>query len=199
MSIKYAILALLDEQPSYGYELKVEFDRRTNKTWPLNVGQVYTTLDRLERDRMVTRGVENDIGRVVYEITERGSAAVAGWFESVIRDAPPRDELAIKIAMAATRPGCDVGTIIGNQRRETMRALQNHRQALRGVDDDDLAGQLVIQSLIYSSEAQIRWLDHCETAALRVSRASASDAGTRPVARPGAEREASGSISGSPR
>lgn len=179
MSIKYAILALLDEQPSYGYELKVEFDRRTNKTWPLNVGQVYTTLDRLERDKMVLRGVENGIGRVMYEITERGSAAVTGWFDSVVPDEPPRDELAIKVAMAVTHPGCDVGAIIQHQRRETMRALENHRQALREVADDDLAGQLVIQSLIYTSEAQICWLDHCETVALRASLASPADAGAR--------------------
>lgn len=199
MSIKYAILALLDEQPSYGYELKVEFDRRTNKTWPLNVGQVYTTLDRLERDKMVLRGIENDVGRVMYEITESGSRAVAGWFDSVLPDEPPRDELAIKIAMAATHPGCDVGAIIQNQRRETMRALQNHRQALRGVAADDLAGQLVIQSLIYTSEAQIRWLDHCETAALRASLASPADASARGVAAQRPEQSEPSHTTGTPR
>lgn len=177
MSIRFAILALLDERASYGYEIKAEFDRRTNRTWPLNIGQVYTTLDRLERDQLVSRGSENAEGRVMYEITPGGSRAVSDWFASVIPDNPQRDELAIKIAMAATRPGCDVGAIIQNQRRESMRALQNHHQALRGIDEEDLAGELVIQSLIYSSEAQIRWLDHCETAALRASRSASRGAG----------------------
>ncbi len=174
MSIKFAILAMLDEQPRHGYELKTEFDRRTNGTWPLNVGQVYTTLDRLERDRLVLRGAEDGEGRVDYYITETGRKQVREWFVTPVSTAPPRDELAIKIAFAATTPGIDVSEMIQVQRRETMRALQNHRQARRTVDEDDLAGQLMLDSFVFSAEAQIRWLDNCETAVLRASRRTAS-------------------------
>ena len=53
MSIRHGLLALLERGPSHGYQLRAEFDAATGSTWPLNVGQVYTTLDRLERKGFV--------------------------------------------------------------------------------------------------------------------------------------------------
>ncbi|AZZ42441.1 PadR family transcriptional regulator [Acidipropionibacterium jensenii] len=170
MSIRFAILAMLAERPRHGYELKSEFDRRTNSTWPLNVGQVYTTLDRLERDQLVLRGDEDAEGRVAYSITGLGRERVRSWFTTPVAASPQRDELAIKIAFAATTPGLDVEAMIQIQRRETMHLLQDHRRARRGVDEDDLAGQLVLDSFVFAAEAQIRWLDNCESAVLRASR-----------------------------
>src|SRR3954470_377962 len=54
MAVREGLLALLREQESYGYQLKTGFERATGGVWPLNVGQVYKTLDRLERDGLVT-------------------------------------------------------------------------------------------------------------------------------------------------
>jgi DNA-binding PadR family transcriptional regulator len=59
MSIRHGLLALLEEGPRYGYQLKSEFESRTGSTWPLNVGQVYTTLGRLERDGLVSPAGED--------------------------------------------------------------------------------------------------------------------------------------------
>src|SRR6202012_3215532 len=53
MSVRHALLALLSEGPKYGLQLRQEFVARTGEVWPLNVGQVYTTLQRLERDGLV--------------------------------------------------------------------------------------------------------------------------------------------------
>ena len=53
MSVRHALLALLSEGPKYGLRLRQEFEARTGEMWPLNVGQVYTTLQRLERDGLV--------------------------------------------------------------------------------------------------------------------------------------------------
>jgi DNA-binding PadR family transcriptional regulator len=50
VSVRHALLALLSEGPKYGLQLREEFEARTGEVWPLNVGQVYTTLQRLERD-----------------------------------------------------------------------------------------------------------------------------------------------------
>ena len=55
MSIRQGILAMLAAGPRYGYQLRTEFEERTGGTWPLNIGQVYTTLSRLERDGLVDR------------------------------------------------------------------------------------------------------------------------------------------------
>ena len=174
MSIKFAILALLAEKPRHGYEIKNEFDRRTNHTWPLNIGQVYTTLDRLERDGLCYRGDETPDGRVIATISSKGREEVRQWFTTPIAPAnPPRNELAIKIARAATAKDIDVAALIQDQRHATIHQLQEFRQARRGVAEDDLAGQLLVDGMIFVAEAEVRWLDHCESKAVQASHACA--------------------------
>ena len=71
MSVRHALLALLSEGPKYGLQLRQEFEARTGEVWPLNVGQVYTTLQRLERDGLVTSDDGDDGPQKGYRITER--------------------------------------------------------------------------------------------------------------------------------
>jgi DNA-binding PadR family transcriptional regulator len=132
MSIRHSLLALLQDQPRYGYQLRVEFENRTGDTWPLNIGQVYTTLDRLERDGLVSNEGGDGEGHVVYSITAAGKAEVQGWFAAPVeRNNPPRNELAIKLALAVTLPGVDVQAIIQTQRVASIRALQDYTKARR--------------------------------------------------------------------
>jgi len=186
MSVRQALLALLEEGPMYGYQLRSEFERRTGATWPLNVGQVYTTLTRLERDGLVAQlngesGTDGE-GHVVYEVTDAGRDEVATWFTTPVgRTTPPRDELAIKLALAVTVPGVDVGTVIQQQRSATMSALQDYTRLKRDRDDStpgDLAWGLVLDSLIFTAEAEVRWLDHCEA---RLRRAALEKPDTIPT------------------
>ena len=121
MSVRQALLALLEQGPMYGYQLRAEFEQRTGATWPLNVGQVYTTLNRLERDGLVEGTGADEEGHVIYRVTEAGRDEVSAWFTTPVpRTQPPRDELAIKLAIAVTVPGVDVGGVIQQQRTATM-------------------------------------------------------------------------------
>jgi DNA-binding PadR family transcriptional regulator len=174
MSIRHGLLALLERGPRHGYMLRSEFDAATGATWPLNVGQVYSTLDRLERDGLVDQDGQADAeGRIAYRITDLGRHELALWFGSpVTRQGAPRDELAIKLALAVTTPGIDVLTVVQTQRTATMASLQElTRLKVRAESGDgDLAWSLVLDSLVFRAEAEIRWLDHCES---RVARAAA--------------------------
>jgi DNA-binding PadR family transcriptional regulator len=162
MSVKSGLLALLAETPRHGYQLRLEFEARTGGTWPLNIGQVYTTLARLERDGLVGLVAEED-GQRTYDVTPEGRRAVAAWFaEPVKREAPPRDELAIKLAVAATTPGIDVQQVIQAQRSETMRGLRDCTRLKAETPDGDLAWLIVLDGLIFNAEAEMRWLDACE-------------------------------------
>ncbi|MGZ4429942.1 MAG: PadR family transcriptional regulator [Nocardioidaceae bacterium] len=177
MSIRQGLLALLDQQPMYGYQLRAEFESRTGATWPLNVGQVYSTLSRLERDGLVEPAGQDDEGHAFYRITDAGRAEVRAWFSTPVgRDTPPRDELAIKLAMAVTVPGVDVRAVVQGQRTATIRALQDYtrlkgRAAAEPADTQDLAWLLVLDSLIFGAEAEVRWLDHCEARLARAATA----------------------------
>ena len=190
MSIRQAMLAILEQGPMYGYQLRQEFEQRTGETWPLNIGQVYTTLTRLERDGLVevvghggadeTDHTASD-RHVSYRATEAGRSEVSEWFATPVpRSQPPRDELAIKLAIAVTLPGVDVGTIIQRQRSATMASLQDYTRLKRTgraatpTEPADLAWSLVLDALVFDAEAEVRWLDHCE-ARLRRAAADAND------------------------
>jgi DNA-binding PadR family transcriptional regulator len=165
MSIKHGLLALLRVEPKYGYQLRGEFEASTGATWPLNIGQVYTTLTRLERDGLVQAASteSDDDGRSLYEITEAGRAELTSWFETpVTRESRPRDELAIKLALALAVPGVNVTAVVQRQRSSTMQALQELTGLKRSSRDGDISWLLVLESMIFAAEAEIRWLDHCE-------------------------------------
>jgi DNA-binding PadR family transcriptional regulator len=185
MSIRHGLLALLERGPMYGYQLRSSFEESTGTTWPLNIGQVYTTLSRLERDGLVRPLPENDGGQRPYEITDLGRAEIALWFATPIsRTDRPRDELAIKLALALTTPGVDVRAVVQTQRTATMRTLQELTRLKAGPPKPgDLSWRLILDAMVFQAEAEVRWLDHCEASLVRYT------ASPRPAAAPADEHE----------
>jgi DNA-binding PadR family transcriptional regulator len=178
MSIRNGLLALLAERPMYGYQLRAAFEESTSSTWPLNIGQVYSTLARLERDGLVAPTEERE-GQRVYALTDAGREEVVRWFSSpVSREEPPRDELAIKLAIALVTPGVDVREVVQRQRSATVSALQDYTRLKARAGDDDVAWLLVLDSLVFAAEAEVRWLDHCEA---RLARMPAAAQTSRPA------------------
>ncbi|MEV4532254.1 PadR family transcriptional regulator [Asanoa sp. NPDC049518] len=169
MSIRHGLLALLERGPMYGYQLRAAFEESTGATWPLNIGQVYTTLSRLERDGLVRPLPENDGGQRPYELTDLGRAEITVWFVTPIsRTDRPRDELAIKLALALTTPGVDVRAVVQTQRTSTIQTLQElTRLKSRSDDPSDLSWRLILDAMVFQAEAEVRWLDHCEASLVR--------------------------------
>lgn len=167
--MRWGLLALFADGPKYRYQLRTEFDARTGGTWALNVGQVYTTLDRLARDGYVRSVGDNDDGREVFAITDQGRAALADWFGTPVTDTDrPRSELAIKLSMAAADPRADVALVVQTQRTESMRQMRDFTDLRRQAEqDDDDAWLLFLDHLIFALESEIRWLDHAEATVLR--------------------------------
>jgi len=157
MSIRQSLLAILSIGPCYGYQLRLEFERRTAATTPLNVGQVYATLERLERDGLVTKGMPDAAGHVYYAITDPGRAATAAWLTEPVPP-PARDDLATKLALALTLPGADPAALIGAQRALSTESLAGHVAREHGT----LAERLVGDALALAAEAELQWLDRCE-------------------------------------
>ncbi|MEO3782809.1 PadR family transcriptional regulator [Actinocorallia sp. B10E7] len=180
MSIRHSLLALLSRGPRYGYQLRTEFETATGSTWPLNIGQVYSTLGRLERDGLVLRGGQDEEGRSVYSITEPGAEEVRRWFATPITRAErPRDELAVKLALALTSPGVDVHAVVQAQRAATLRAMRDLTRLKTSAEGP--AWPLVLESMIFQAEAEIRWLDHCEATLLHVVPPAPAPAAAPPV------------------
>jgi DNA-binding PadR family transcriptional regulator len=166
MAVREGLLALLSERPGHGYQLKTGFEAATGGVWRLNVGQVYTTLDRLARDGLVTSD-ESD-GQRSYRITPDGVAALGAWWQTVPGDEPPqRDELMLKVLMAVSRGRGHGLEVIDRQRQAVMSLLQQRRRASRAATGGAGNGRSVVQALVddalvFRAEADLRWLDHCE-------------------------------------
>jgi DNA-binding PadR family transcriptional regulator len=171
MSVRYGLLALLAEEPTHGYQLKTAFERRTGGSWALNIGQVYTTLQRLERDGLVEVDTARPPGgygeradRTDYRITTAGREQLDAWFASpVVPEGPARDELTIKVLLAVAAGDVDVGGILQRQRSATLSQLQAYTRRKAQADPDrDLAWLMLLDALIFKAEAEVRWLDACE-------------------------------------
>lgn len=184
MSVAMSLLAMLGERPMYGLELKHGFEQRTGGVWPLNVGQVYTTVGRLERDGLVALREEHD-GQKLYETTAAGREKVATWFARPSKKlAASRDEMVLKITIAMTTPGVDVRAVIQAERRALIEQLQEYtRLKVDAQQADDLSWLMLLDSLIFKTEARVRWLDACES---RIARAEMEPTTTNETNRGGA-------------
>jgi len=162
VSVPHALLALLSEEPKYGLRLQNEFEARTGEVWPLNVGQVYTTLQRLERDGLVE--ADDGAGRSQkqrrYRITPAGAHELADWLRTPPDLVPPpRDELVIKVLVALQVPGIDVHEILQVHRRQVIEVMQRYTRIKAEAAENDVPLALVADAELFRLEAIVRWLD----------------------------------------
>lgn len=164
MGVREALLALLREGPAHGYQLKAAFETATARVWPLNVGQVYSTLERLERDGLVQ--AEGSDGQRSYAITPEGDEELGAWWDAVpVDQPPPRDELMVKVLLAVAVDRDLALEVIDHQRSALLSLLQQRRRSQsrrppRGVDE--IVDRLATDALLVRAEADLRWLDLCE-------------------------------------
>jgi DNA-binding PadR family transcriptional regulator len=188
MSVRHALLALLAEGPKYGLQLREEFEARTGEVWPLNVGQVYTTLQRLERDGLAESDEDAQDGREktpqkTFRITADGEAELAGWLRTPPdMSAPPRDELVMKVLVAMRVPGTNVHDVIQVHRRYLVELMQQWTRIKEAEAESDLSLALVVDAELFRLDAVIRWLDAADG---RIKRAAPDQKNsTAPAAMP---------------
>jgi DNA-binding PadR family transcriptional regulator len=160
MSVPHALLALLSEGPRHGLRLQNEFQSRTGEVWPLNVGQVYTTLQRLERDGLIETDAEGERSQKRYRITAAGAQELADWLRTPPDLVPPpRDELVIKVLVAVQVAGTDIHEILQVHRRHTIEVMQRYTRIKAEAAESDVALALVADAELFRLEAIVRWLD----------------------------------------
>lgn len=180
MSVKFAMLALLSAEPSSTYVLRKRFDASTGQSWPLNIGQVSQTLQRLERDGFVERDDPDDGGDGAtsgqpWRLTDAGRSALAEWWgRPVIAEQRGRDELLVKLLLATIAPGVDMAGIIQSQRAATQQTMHDLTRLRRSTEPDDLIGRLVLDHHLFIAEAELRWLDGVEGSLVRTALAGRS-------------------------
>lgn len=165
MSVGMSLLTILDEGPSYGLQLKNQFEARTGGVWPLNVGQVYTTLRRLQRDGFVEADSSDAAeSQKLYAVTPAGRERLEAWFrQPAAGDPPAREELVLKLVMASRRGRAEALDVVQVERRGAVQLLQQFTRLKREAPDAaDVGWLLLLDGLIFATEARVRWLDTCE-------------------------------------
>jgi DNA-binding PadR family transcriptional regulator len=181
MSVRHALLALLSEGPKYGLQLGQEFEAGTGEVWPLNTGQVYTTLQRLERDGFVESDDSVDEGpQKDFRITDAGLDELHAWLRTPPdTSTPPRDELVIKVLVALRIPGVDAGELVQAHRRHVIEAMHQYTRLKEDAADHEIGLLLVADAEIYRLDAVIRWLDAADARIKRLP--PRGDASTSPI------------------
>jgi DNA-binding PadR family transcriptional regulator len=181
VSVRHALLALLSEGPKYGLQLREEFEARTGEVWPLNVGQVYTTLQRLERDGLVESESSDEGPQKAFQITESGAGELADWLRTPPDlSSPPRDELVMKVLVAIRLPGTDVREVIQDHRRYLVQLMQEWTRIKESGGEGDLNLALAVDAELFRLDSVVRWLDSVDA---RVKRAEA-DGHVQPAGAP---------------
>jgi len=162
VSVRHALLALLSEGPKYGLRLREEFEARTGEVWPLNIGQVYTTLQRLERDGLIESEDDDDreSPQKRFRITAAGEQELTAWLRTPPdMSSPPRDELVIKVLVALRVRGTDVPEVIQAHRRYLVELMQQWTRIKEADAGRDLALGLAVDAELFRLDAVVRWLD----------------------------------------
>ena len=177
MSLKFGLLGLLAQEPLHGYEVKQRFEEMLGGTWEVNIGQVYTTLQRLERDGLVEPvGERGERGKHAYRLTAAGHGALDDWLEHPETEPQLlREETYVKLLLTNRLANGNLGTLLTRQRRVYLQRLRDlaaleERAGREG--RHDLV--LLVRGAILHTEADLAWVDICA----EETRLEATGAGT---------------------
>src|ERR1700674_2654271 len=133
VSLKFGVMGLLAEEPLHGYEVKNRFEAMLGGTWEVNIGQVYTTLQRLERDGLVRPvGARGDRGKLLYELSTPGRDALDGWLSQA--DSGPQqlhEDIYVKLLLATRLANGAPNPLLGRAKRAYLQRLRD----LNGLED----------------------------------------------------------------
>ena len=168
MSIKYALLGLLADGPLHGYDLKAAYEHELVPEGHLNYGQVYTTLERLTRDGLVTHDVVRQSERPdkkVYELTRQGRKELREWLATPSPlDLDLRNETYVKLMLARRLKGTDPREVLAVEHRACFERLHEVSQARARAEKEGapLQAVLLLELAVLRLEAFLKWLERCE-------------------------------------
>jgi DNA-binding PadR family transcriptional regulator len=160
------LLALLAKEPAHGYELKQALEQTFGSAYPSpNIGQIYVTLGRLEKDGLVRSQDVTQTSRPnkrVYELTPAGQEAVAAWVDEQSDGPRLRDDFFVKLALAPAVGAADRMTLINRQRRHLLNLMRGLSDQATAPDRDNKVALLLIEGARLHLQADLDWLERCQ-------------------------------------
>jgi DNA-binding PadR family transcriptional regulator len=164
--VRLPLLALLAKEPAHGYELKNLLEQTFGQAYPSpNIGQIYVTLQRLERDGLVS---SQDVvqatrpNKRVYELTQAGRDALAAWIEEPTDGPRVRDDFFMKLVLSPLAGATDRMALINRQRRHYLDLMRGLSRMTAAADRDSRTARLLIEGAILHLQADLDWLERCQ-------------------------------------
>lgn len=132
-----------------GYDLKKDFEHRMGHFWAESLGQIYPTLHRLHREKLVVvrrGGAEGRPERKLYRLTAAGRKALKSWLLEEPERESVRNELLLKLFF-----GPEMGTETALRHLESLQERLLRRQRVFGGMTQE------IESLPVSQEQRAYW------------------------------------------
>jgi DNA-binding PadR family transcriptional regulator len=166
MAIHHAVLALLADGPSYGYELKSSFEESIGPQWgELNIGHLYQILDRLVRDELVTRKViaqEDRPDKIVYRLTVKGREELDSWLaQPFVRQSGYRDDFFLKLFASSKLGKRALRQTIRVQRDAYLSELASLAELRTEYEDVPLVA-LLVDAAVLHTEANLKLVERAE-------------------------------------
>ena len=162
--VQEVLLALLAAAASHGYQIRARLQLALGPlAEALSEGQVYVTLNRLEKAGLVTServGQSDRPNRKVYELTAAGRARVMEWLEDTSWPKPAPAEFHLKLVAAAAAGLGDPVRLVDMQRHGLLAELAAVQRASLGEPDGSVAG-LLLEGVVLRLQADLRWLEAC--------------------------------------
>jgi DNA-binding PadR family transcriptional regulator len=162
LSLKYGVLGLLKAEPLHGYEVKNRFESMLGGTWEVNVGQIYTTLQRLERDRLIRPvGPRGDRGKQLYQLSAEGQKALDQWLSEP--DSGPQqlhEDIYVKLLLATRIANGELQPMLARQKRAYLQRLRDlNRLEERARRDGRIDLARLVRGALLHTEADLKWID----------------------------------------
>lgn len=164
MSLRNGILGLLVEEPLHGYEIKSRFETLFGNALEVNIGQVYSTLQRLERDGLIEAvGERGDRGKLAYQVTTSGRRQLEEWLtEPETEPQYLRDALYVKLLLLRRLTKGNLNVLFAKQRRVYLQRLRDLAELERRAREEGRHDfVLLIKGAIIHTEADLKWIDVC--------------------------------------
>ncbi len=162
--VQEVLLALLAKEPSYGYQLRARLQLALGPlAEALNQGQVYVTLNRLQKAGLVTServGQTDRPDRKVYQLTTMGRERVMEWLADTSWPKPAPAEFHLKLVAAAAAGLADPVRLVDTQRHALLAGLAAAQRAALAEPNGSLAG-LLLEGVVLRLQADLRWLEAC--------------------------------------
>jgi DNA-binding PadR family transcriptional regulator len=159
MTVPLTLLGLLEREPSYGYDLKRDYDAYFGRGKPLPFGQVYATLGRLARDGQVLAG-EAEPGdgpdRKRYAITDSGKTMVDSWLADPVEPEPHLQTVLFAKVTLALMLGKPAESYLDRQRGAHLQRMRELTELKR---TGPLVDVILADHALFHLEADLRWID----------------------------------------